>query len=186
MGTTLWVNKSQVSEFLMATSGYKSVSRLDSRRAHGWYVRVVFMGELHAKFFSDSQYDSPKEALEAAVEYRDQLEAELGKPRTDRIVSAVNERNNSGVRGVQRVMKRERGYPPYPAYQITWCPEPGAVRRTSISIEKYGEKEALRRAIELRQEKERELYGAVLPAPKSSRRRRTILSERGLPASRNK
>jgi hypothetical protein len=39
----------------MATSGYKSISRLDhpKKRTHGWYVRVVFQGEIHAHFFSD-------------------------------------------------------------------------------------------------------------------------------------
>ncbi len=37
-------------------SRHKSVSRVDQmkRKAHGYYVRVVFKGKIYSKFFSDS------------------------------------------------------------------------------------------------------------------------------------
>ncbi len=155
----------------MADSGYKSISRLDSPKkgAHGWYVRVKYNGQIYAKFFSDSHYESRKESLQAAVEYRDQLEKQIGKPRTERVVASITGRNHSGIRGVQRITRTAAGYR---AYQVSWSPEPGKPMRTSVSIDKYGEKEALRRAIEIRQEKELEIYGRVLPPKPVKRKRR--------------
>jgi hypothetical protein len=55
-------------------------------------------------------------------------------------------------------------------YEVTWCPEPGLIRRTSVSIEKYGEREARRRALAIRERAELEIYGAPLPRQK----RRTV------------
>ena len=72
----------------MADSGYKSISRIDSeaKRMHGWYVRVWFKGKMHSKFFNDKHYGGREAALQASIEHRDQVEAEIGKPRTERVV----------------------------------------------------------------------------------------------------
>lgn len=37
---------------------HKDVARIDqeSKRTHGWYVRVKFMGKTHTKFFFDGKY----------------------------------------------------------------------------------------------------------------------------------
>ncbi len=156
----------------MADSGYKSVSRIDipKKKTHGWYVRVWFKGKMHSKFFSDKVYDSSEEALQAAVEYRDELEQQVGKPRTDRVVVTNSPRNRTGVVGVRRMFKRTGAYiqpssdPRYSeVFEVTWQHAPNKVRNTSFSIEKYGEKEAFRRACELRKKKEREIYGCEIP-----------------------
>ncbi|MEN8142257.1 MAG: hypothetical protein ABFQ82_01510 [Thermodesulfobacteriota bacterium] len=36
---------------------HKDVARIDqeSKRTHGWYVRVRFKGKTHSKFFSDKK-----------------------------------------------------------------------------------------------------------------------------------
>src|SRR5687768_14368326 len=70
------------------SSGHKGISRVDylKRNSHGWYVRVPWKGEIHGKFFSDSANGGRETALAKAVRYRNRLEKELGKPRTDRIV----------------------------------------------------------------------------------------------------
>lgn len=147
----------------MADSGYKSISRIDvdKKKMHGWYVRVYYKNKMHAKFFSDSRFDSKAEALEEAIKYRDALEKKLGKPRSERTVVTLSPRNTSGVVGVRRRRKKSRRGKPegYEVYEITWSPKPGVMRRTSVSIDKYGEEEALRRAIEIRKEKDREIYG---------------------------
>jgi hypothetical protein len=60
---------------------------------------------------------------------------------------------------VQRIIKGN-----HEAFQVTWSPEPNVVSRTSVSIAKYGEEEAFRRACRIREKKERALYGkAVMP-----------------------
>ncbi|MDX1524366.1 MAG: hypothetical protein R3264_22235, partial [Anaerolineae bacterium] len=94
----------------MAKSGYKSISRIDTpdKRTHGWYVRVYFNRTMHAKFFSDARFDSKEAALAEAIRYRDEIERQIGKPRTDRHVVTASPRNQSGVIGVQRKVKRTR------------------------------------------------------------------------------
>lgn len=152
----------------MAKSGHKGISRIDQpeRRTHGWYVRVHFNGVRRAKFFSDAAHEGRDEALAAAVQWRNQTERELGKPRTERLVIARNPRNRSGITGVQRktkVVRDERGERvTRNVYEITWNPEPGRLARTWVSIDEYGEEAAFRKACAIRRQKEREMYGSVV------------------------
>ncbi len=146
----------------MADSGYKSISRIDvnKKKMHGWYVRVYYKNVMYSKFFSDSRYENSDIALEEALIYRNKLEKKLGKPRSERTVVGLSPRNTSGVVGVRRrIKKSKRGNPKgYTVYEITWSPEPGKMRRTSVSVDKYGEDKALQMAIELRKQKELEIY----------------------------
>lgn len=152
----------------MSKSGHKNVSRIDQpqRNTHGWYVRVSFNGERRVKFFSDASHGGREEALTRAVEFRNESEKELGKPRTDRLVIARNPRNRSGITGVQRktkTVKTEAGERvTRNVYEVTWNPEPGRLARTWVSIDEYGEEAAFRRACAIRREKEREMYGTVV------------------------
>lgn len=150
----------------MAKSGHKGVSRIDQakNKTFGWYVRVRFNGVQRAKFFSDETHGGKDKALEAAVKHRDRTERELGKPRTDRLVIARNPRNRSGIMGVQRktkIVKTEEGERVRRnVYEVTWCPEPGRLSRTWVSIDEHGEEAALRKACAIRREKEREMFGS--------------------------
>jgi hypothetical protein len=150
----------------MAKSGYKGICRIDqpSRNTFGWYVRVMASGVSNSKFFSDKANGGRKKALEAAVRYRDRLEKDLGRPRTDRNVSSRGARNKSGVLGVNikreviRTGDGEQVINKY--YVVNWSPWPGKTCRKMVSIEKYGEKLALLKACALRRAKEREMYGS--------------------------
>lgn len=147
----------------MADSGYKSISRIDQpeKRTYGWYVRVHYKGTTKSKFFSDIRYGGQGAALAEAVTYRNSLEQAVGKPRSEYSVVGLSPRNRSGMIGVRRRMKssgkkgREEGYA---VYEVTWSPAPEKMGRTSVSIEKYGEEEAFRRACEIRRQKEQEIY----------------------------
>ena len=154
----------------MEEKHHKSISRVDHepKRMYGWYVRVCYNKKIHAKFFSDARHGGRAKALEAAIAHRNEVERQLGKPRTDRIIVASDRRNNTGVTGVRRTKKATGAYDKdgnplmTEVFEVTWCPKPGKLRRTSVSIAKYGEKEALKRAIEIRREKERETYGKAV------------------------
>lgn len=160
----------------MANSGYKGITRVKRRKrsSAGWQARVVFQGDLHQKFFADSTHGSRRESLAEAVDWRNEMERQLGKPRTERVVVGLSRRNKTGIIGVVKSRKPSQrpGYGKRKSrvYEVTWRPEPGVTRRTSISIEKYGEEEALRLARQIRQQAEREMYGGTLPPPKSKRR----------------
>jgi chemotaxis protein histidine kinase CheA len=144
---------------MVGSSGHKGISRIDSSKnnTHGWYVRVQYRGETHAKFFSDSSHGGQQKALAKAVRHRNQIEKELGKPRTDRTVTVGTVRNNSGVQGIKRILKGS-GF----AYEVTWSPSPGVIQRTTVSIKKYGENEAFRRAVRIRQAKEKMYFGGLI------------------------
>ena len=152
----------------MTKSGFKGISRIDqpSRKTFGWYVRVNYNNKQVSKFFSDKAHNGKQKALDKAVEFRDQAEKKLGRPRTDRQVIARNPRNSSGIMGVQRktkIVKTEQGEREIEKYYVvTWNPEPGRVERIFVSIDKYGDKAALLKACAIRREKEKEMYGSVV------------------------
>ena len=152
-----------------ATSGYKGISRIDheEKHTHGWYVRVCFDRKMHSKFFSDGSNGGKEKALKKAVKHRNDLEKELGKPRTDRIIVVSNQRNTTGIIGVQRTIKgipAKKGADPLAGavYEVTWSPEPNVLRKTSFSVEKHGEEGAFQKAVELRQKVEKKIYGRVI------------------------
>lgn len=150
----------------MAKSGHKGVSRIDSpqKKMHGWYVRVRFNHQARSKFVPDRLYGgSREESLLAAVECRNALERELGRPRTDWSVVGHNPRNVTGVAGVRRVVKKYKGKDGTvhlnEVYEVSWNAGRERRGRTSVSIKKYGEASAFRRACAIRREKERMMYG---------------------------
>lgn len=154
----------------LATSGHKGVSRIDhpAKQMHGWYVRVPFRGQIHSKFFSDSKHGGKEKALKKAVQWRNKIEREIGKPRTDRPVVTASPRNNTGVIGVQRMVqiRQNKHAPPkeYPIYVVSWQPEPGVLKREIVPINKYGEEKAFMKACAIRRKREREMFGkSIVP-----------------------
>ena len=154
----------------MAKSGYKGVSRIDSpaKKMHGWYVRVRFNKQAKAKFIPDKQYGGKESALEEAVRWRDRMEKELGKPRTDWVIVGHNPRNESGVVGVRRAVKKYKGKDGKvylnEVYEVSWNAGREKKGRTSVSIRKYGEAGAFRRACAIRRQKEQMMYGQPVTA----------------------
>lgn len=152
----------------MAKSGYKGISRIDcpERKTVGWYVRVRLKNLTKSKFISDSRHGGKEAALEKAVECRNQLEQELGKPRTDWVIVGNNPRNTSGVVGVRRASKKYIGKDGKvylnDVYEVSWNAGREKRGRTSVSIQKHGEAGAFRRACAIRRRKEQQLYGQVV------------------------
>ena len=167
----------------MASSGYKNISRVNHKKknAFGWLVRIVFQGEKYQKFFSDLAAGGRRASLKAAVTWRNQTEKKIGRPRTERKVALQTNRNKSGVVGLRRTTKamtrdgRKKG----PVYEVWWFPKPGEIRKTSVSILKYGERQAFRRALALRKAGEREMYGAELSPIKRKAIKRKTRTSRG-------
>jgi hypothetical protein len=127
---------------LPKTTRHKGITRIDypPKRTFGYMARVPWQGKMHQKFFSDKKYGDRLGALAAALEWRDQTERELGKPRSEEPVISPTPMSNTGVLGVSRVISGGK-----PKMQVTWS-ENGKVRRTSFSIERHGERGALKLA----------------------------------------
>src|SRR5919107_1156471 len=152
----------------MSKSGHKGISRIDcpERKTVGWYVRVRLGNVTRSKFISDKAHGGKEAALEQAVECRNQLEQELGKPRTDWVVVGENPRNKSGVVGVRRAVKKYKGKDGKiylnEVYEVSWNAGREKRGRTSVSITKHGEAGAFRRACAIRRQKEQLMYGKVV------------------------
>ena len=143
----------------------KGVTRIDDPGRHGvgFYARVTFNGKTHSKYFADAAHGGTEKAFGKALKWRNEKEKELGKPRTDRVVQASGGRSRTGISGVYRSRN---------SYVVAWTPTPGVLRREFINVNDYGEKEALRRAVELRMKREKSIYGKSVTTPGPRRRKR--------------
>lgn len=133
------------------TTKHKGITRIDhpAKRTFGYFVRVTWNKQRRSKFFSDSVYGDRLAALSAALEWRNEAERELGKPRTERQVIGVS-RTSTGIVGVRRTVKDGRE-----VYEATWR-DGDRIRRTSYSIAKHGERRALALARRAREKYERQ------------------------------
>ncbi len=129
---------------------HKDIARIDqeSKRTHGWYVRVRFMGKVHSKFFSDRKCGGKNSSLLSAIGWRNQTEKLLGKVRTNRHMVTVSS-SGTGVVGVR--LNEDLG-----RYEVSWVTPIGKQGKTSVSINKHGKRGAFERACAIRAQKERE------------------------------
>lgn len=133
---------------------HKDVARIDqeSKRTHGWYVRVRFKGKTYSKFFSDGKCGGRYSSLLAALTWRDTTEKKIGKIRTDKHIVTVSN-TSTGVVGVRFNDKLNR-------YEVSWVNGVGKQGKTSVSITKHGKDKAFRLACEIRKTKESERLGS--------------------------
>lgn len=155
----------------------KGVTRIDDPGRHGvgWYARVVYRGRTFSRYFADGAHGGTRKAFQKALAWRNETEKVLGKPRTDRTVAAVGRRSRTGVQGVYQQNK---------SIVVAWTSKPGQLQRKFISIDKYGREEALRRAVELRRKKEREIYGRAVSEVSALRRRASASARKARPTRR--
>jgi AP2 domain len=136
------------------TTKHKNITRIDhpKKNTYGYNVRVAWKGQKYGKFFSDKVYGDRLAALDAALQWRDAKEREIGKPRTEHQVVGWHSRNNTGVVGIRR---RKRGSTE--VFEVTWMMrgETPKKRQTTYSITRHGEKKAFRLALKARQRGER-------------------------------
>ena len=143
----------------------KSISRIETLKHNAWYVRIFYQGAYVRKTFSDTIYGGKDNALVEAVAWRDEMEKQMGKPRTDRSVRKKNlaEDEYAGIhRRMLKAKNRKSKEYERDVYEITWSPEPGKVSRTTVSVSKHGEEKALEMAKAIRREKEREVFGKAI------------------------
>lgn len=128
---------------------HKCIQRIDqdSKKTHGWYVRVNFKGKMVRKLFSDKKSGGRKLALELAIAWRNNTEKKLGKIRTDKHLSTVA-KTPTGVVGVRLNKKLNR-------YEANWVTPEGKQGSTSVAIKKHGKDAAFQRACAIRLEKEK-------------------------------
>ena len=140
------MDKNKKQQFMLKKQ--KDIARIDqdSKRTHGWYVRVRFQGKTHSKFFSDKKCGGRYSSLLSAIAWRDTTEKQLGKIRTNKHLVTVSS-SGTGVVGVRLNEDFNR-------YEVSWVTAEGKQGKTSVSIKKHGKEGAFGRACSIRQEKE--------------------------------
>ncbi|MCK4837312.1 MAG: AP2 domain-containing protein [Desulfobulbaceae bacterium] len=137
----------------VTASKHKDIARIDqeSKRSHGWYVRVRFQGKIHSKFFSDKKNGGRNSALLGAITWRDKTREKIGKPQTDRHI-VTQSSTGTGIVGVRLDEKIN-------CYFVSWVTVAGKPGKTSVSIKRHGKAKAFKRACQIRQQKEDERLG---------------------------
>jgi hypothetical protein len=139
------------------TTKYKGITRVDRnagyhddgrriKATHGYFVRVTWKGQTYRKFFSDAVHGDRLGALEAAKDWRISKEREIGKPRSERQVIGIPH-TTTGIVGIRKIVSGPWGHE---AYEANWVNPDGSIGRTSYSIVKNGDREALKLALEAR------------------------------------
>lgn len=133
----------------MSNTGHKNISRYKGgkKKGPGLQVSVQWRNEIRRQSFPDKDFDSPAGTLLAALEWRDETEDELGKPRTERRILS-----DLGV-------YRSKDYYGAESWIAQWSPALGLTERKYYSIKKYGDVQAQFLALAKRIEMEKKYYG---------------------------
>lgn len=138
----------------------RNISRIDTGSTHGYQVRFMRRGYSYDQFFGDNAYGGKRKALQAAREFRDELEAEHPHYSRREVARIKSARNSSGTVGVHLTEETDKRWPNQPTYLYwvaQWSPEPGVRKSRRFSVSKYGEEEAYRLAVNARRKGLREM-----------------------------
>ena len=134
----------------LKNSGRKGIRRHEYDGVNGWFVRYMREGALFRKTFNDNDYGGEDQSYAAAEEFHRQLVSYF-PPRTRKEHSEQRRKNSREIIGVSRVTKVIKNKE-YDFWQASWTDVSlGKSRNKVFSVNKYGEEEAKRMAVETRQ-----------------------------------
>lgn len=155
------VRKPVVSKDNMKTAQYLTAH--SQSKVRGYHVRI---GKLISLFFGSNTYGSDDKAFDMAIRYRDEMLELLDQiEQTYRGNVILSRRNKSGYIGINLSVDKGEGY------IAQWKDENGNKHQKWFGIAKYGKEEALRLAIQTREE-------AVGPFPHDLLKQIKLVTER--------
>ena len=110
-------------------------------------------GNRASKYFYDDEYGGKRKALAAAREHRDHLEQKMRGYTAKQLSQKQRSNNTSGIVGVRKVFETDYRWDSEPTYGFwvaQWSPKKGVRKTKRYSIDKYGEAEAYRLAVQAR------------------------------------
>lgn len=133
----------------------KGITRIENykNRADGWWVRLQWRGEKFSRFFKDADYGGKSGALKSARQFNRELRSTYPKP-TRQENSQRQTARTGKIIGVRRLVKTDKRWEnlTYEVWEARWSHKKYQRRVRTFSIEKYGEEEAKKLAIEARQQ----------------------------------
>jgi len=119
-----------------------------NKNLHGLEVKVVYEKQVKRKFFSIKKYDSFEDCLEAAIFYRNELEKQFNKARTENCIKTI-QNSNTKFLGVS-YYKRSN------SYIVNWTNSKRIQYAKVFSIKEHGKEGALNLAKKYREQKQKE------------------------------
>lgn len=119
----------------------------------GWEVRIQRRGKKFEKFFADRQHGGRRAALQAAKLYRDEMEVKLKRYTVKELAKKPSARNSSGVVGIRKAVQVQESSDyvyTYTFWVAQWTDGKGKRKTRSFSVDKYGDEEAYRMAVQAR------------------------------------
>lgn len=134
----------------------KDITRYDYNNkgywTHGWYVRINWLGKKYGKVFHDKCHHGPLGSLRAAKLWRAKTHNKIGKPLTNKKITNYSKgKLGKGLYHVpnykQKIFKsgKMRSYV-RDVIVVTWPIGNGKTNKTTVSVDKYGYDDAVRRA----------------------------------------
>jgi hypothetical protein len=146
----------------------RNISRIDNRSKrwntenHGWQVRYRRGNRKISQWFEDGLHGGKDNALKEAKQYRDIMERELRlEPKGKITRKHVTVEDPVGVYRIIRHLNYKSGPHEYPIWVANWPKGDGKKDRKAFAVEKFGEQEAQRLAIEARNEGTRKYYEQI-------------------------
>lgn len=144
----------------------KHITRFEYGRTRGWWVRIERVGFFRRQLFSDSEFGGKRAALKAAEKYRDWLIARAPESKKGAHTADVLLNRQGNLKRIERlVYSRGNRKPYYVEAWVAWIKvSPYRLASTNWSIEKWGVREAKRRALlwlERAQKVQRKNYRAL-------------------------
>ncbi len=130
------------------------ITRIDqeTKKNHGWYVRITHKGKGHTKYFPDKKHGGRKKALKAAKEFRDDILSKLPKYKQEAACKKKRPIKKSGVIGVTHVVSKSLKGKCYDYWQAAWVDKTNKRKTAKFSISRYGDERALALAKRARRE----------------------------------
>lgn len=149
------------------TESKKNIIRIDSKRTHGWQVRLQYNNETHGSFFADKKHGGKDKALEKAIIQRQRLWDWVGRQTSCKPTEydkrfyypkGQSHRKTQGIPGVYRTFSKMRSGQKYPYYKTTVHIEKGKAVSRGRSVNEHGELEAFLQVAEWRADKMAQIY----------------------------
>jgi len=137
----------------------EGISRIDSKKSHGWFVRIYYGSpKVHRKFFSDGQFGGKVKALEQAKKYKKEYELENPPPEKIPFHRKALPANKTGVNGISETFQRNRAGDKIPCFQVFYAPQKNERKNKRFYHHHYSSRaEAFEEAVKFRKEKEVEI-----------------------------
>jgi hypothetical protein len=117
----------------------------------GFLVKLNRKRKRIYRVFNFSQYTSQAECRKHAETYAREVNEKYPALTRRELAELLRPGSTRGMVGVRKISKEVKGRP-YAFWEASWSPRPNEAKKKLFSVDKYGEKEAKRLAMEARRE----------------------------------